>query len=81
MTEEQGQHEGPGHEVRLRRAGIVAFLVGLIAALAFFAFFPGMPHVIDWGAILVSLCVGVLARMGWRAWRAKTGKGRQSRHP
>jgi hypothetical protein len=50
MTEEQGQHEGPGHEVRLRRAGSVAFLVGLIAALAFFAFFPGMSHVIDWGS-------------------------------
>ncbi|MYR40763.1 hypothetical protein [Streptomyces sp. SID5910] len=70
MTEEQGQ-----------RAGIVAFLVGLIAALAFFAFFPGMPHVIDWGAILVSLGVGVLARLGWRAWRAKTDKERQSHHP
>ncbi|MFE9682639.1 hypothetical protein [Streptomyces sp. NPDC006285] len=59
---------------RRRRSGIVAFLVGLVAALAFFAFFPGLPHVIDWGAILASLAVGGLARWTCQAWITRTAK-------
>ncbi|MBT2446708.1 hypothetical protein J7F03_06375 [Streptomyces sp. ISL-43] len=54
-------------DTRLRRAGISAFLTGTAAGLAFFAFFPGLPHVIDWGAILTSLAVGALARWAWRS--------------
>ncbi|MFJ4775544.1 hypothetical protein [Streptomyces sp. NPDC088762] len=50
-----------------RRAGVAAFLVGAAASLAFFAFFPGLPHVIDWGAIIVSLSVGGLARWAWQS--------------
>lgn len=70
------QQQGPGSDqvrrTRRRRAGVVAFLVGLVAALAFLAFFPGLPHVIDWGAILVSLAVGGLAQWGCRSWMART---------
>lgn len=66
------QRQGSGAEsesdqarrTRRRRGGIAAFLVGLVGALAFFAFIPGLPHVIDWGAILVSLALGGLARWG-----------------
>ncbi|GLP66688.1 MULTISPECIES: hypothetical protein [unclassified Streptomyces] len=49
-------------ETRRRQAGIVAFAAGLVSTLAFFAFFPGLPHVIDWGAILVAIAVGALSR-------------------
>jgi hypothetical protein len=35
-------------------------------ALAFFAFFLGLPHVIDWGAILIALLVGAVARWAWQ---------------
>ncbi len=47
------QQQGPEQsaETRRRSAGIVAFVAGLVLTLAFFAFFPGLPHVIDWGAI------------------------------
>ncbi|WP_282704244.1 hypothetical protein [Streptomyces sp. CC219B] len=75
MTEQQ---RGPGPdqtgETRRRQAGIAAFLVGLVATLAFFAFFPGLPHVIDWGAILVSLAVGGLARWACQSWMTRTAK-------
>ncbi|MGW6705371.1 hypothetical protein ACWGDE_10820 [Streptomyces sp. NPDC054956] len=54
-------------EAARRRAGIVAFLLGAAASLAFFAFFPGLPHVIDWGAIITSLAVGGLARWARQA--------------
>ncbi|MGW1763899.1 hypothetical protein ACWCQL_07410 [Streptomyces sp. NPDC002073] len=57
--------DDPAWEAKRRRAGIAAFLVGAAASLAFFAFFPGLPHVIDWGAIIVSLSIGGLARWGW----------------
>ncbi|MFJ8636073.1 hypothetical protein [Streptomyces sp. NPDC093568] len=57
---------------RRRRAGVAAFLAGLFATLAFFAFFPGLPHVIDWGAILVSLAVGGLAHWGCLSWMRRT---------
>ncbi|MGE7385860.1 hypothetical protein ACQKM2_10320 [Streptomyces sp. NPDC004126] len=63
--------EDPARESRHRRAGAVAFTVGTVAALAVFAFLPGLPHVIDWGAILTSLAVGALARWAYRAWVAR----------
>ncbi|MFJ8011622.1 hypothetical protein [Streptomyces sp. NPDC096339] len=61
MTDEPTP-EGPAREAERRRVGITAFLIGTAASFAFFAFFPGLPHVIDWGAIIVSLTVGALAR-------------------
>ncbi|MFF1452908.1 hypothetical protein ACFVYF_32950 [Streptomyces sp. NPDC058274] len=64
---------------RRRRTGIAAFLVGLIATLAFFAFFPGLPHVIDWGAILTTLAVGGLAQWGCQSWMTRTLKGKAER--
>ncbi|MBL3669363.1 hypothetical protein JL475_25935 [Streptomyces sp. M2CJ-2] len=72
MTEQHGPDTGSGCAERRRRAGIVSFVAGLVAALAFFAFFPGLPHVIDWGALLVSLAVGALARWACRAWMARS---------
>ncbi|MFJ3922814.1 hypothetical protein [Streptomyces sp. NPDC090022] len=59
--------EEPAWEAKRRRAGITAFLTGAGASFAFFAFFPGLPHVIDWGAILVSFAVGGLIRWAWLA--------------
>lgn len=58
-------------EVWRRRAGIAAFVVGLAVTLAFFAFFPGLPHVVDWGAIVIALVVGALARWACQAWMVK----------
>ncbi|MBX7469105.1 hypothetical protein ACWC9H_12350 [Streptomyces sp. NPDC001251] len=65
----------PVWEGKRRRAGIVAFLLGTAAALAFFAFFPGLPHVVDWGAVLVSVLVGAAARWAVQARisRKRTG--------
>ena len=75
MTEQQqGQSSERAWETRRRRAGIAAFLVGLVVALAFFAFFPGLPHVIDWGAIVVSLVVGGLARWACQARMTKAAR-------
>ncbi|QES49378.1 hypothetical protein DEJ50_17755 [Streptomyces venezuelae] len=65
--------EDSAQDGKRRRGGIFAFFVGAAVSLAFFAFFPGLPHVIDWGAILVSLAVGVLARLAYRAWVATSG--------
>nr|WSX50588.1 hypothetical protein OG409_17505 [Streptomyces sp. NBC_00974] len=59
--------EDPAWDAALRRAGIGAFLAGAAATLAFLAFFPGLPHVIDWGAIITALAVGALARWAYRA--------------
>ena len=75
------QRQGSGAEsesdqarrTRRRRGGIAAFLVGLVGALALFAFFPGLPHVIDWGAIVVSVLVGALARWGCEYWMGRSG--------
>ncbi|MEU9144751.1 hypothetical protein [Streptomyces sp. NPDC048349] len=69
----------PASEARRRRAGLAAFLTGAAASLAFFAFFPGLPHVIDWGAITVSLAVGGVARWAWLALLAKQGTRNRSR--
>ncbi|MFJ2891649.1 hypothetical protein ACIO53_36955 [Streptomyces sp. NPDC087305] len=67
------QQQGPEQpeETRRRSAGIVAFVAGLVLTLAFFAFFPGLPHVIDWGAIVVAVLVGALARWICQAWTRK----------
>lgn len=66
MTDEPTPDD-PAREAKRRRAGVTAFLAGTAAAFAFFAFFPDLPHVIDWGAIVVSLAVGALARWAWLA--------------
>ncbi|NGO06910.1 hypothetical protein G5C60_04300 [Streptomyces sp. HC44] len=73
MIEQQhGQNSDQAWEARRRRAGIAAFLVGLVATFAFFAFFPGLPHVIDSGAVLVSLAMGGLARWACQSWMTRT---------
>ncbi|MFJ3727032.1 hypothetical protein ACIPYQ_31330 [Streptomyces sp. NPDC090045] len=59
--------DDPAWEAKRRRAGLAAFLIGAAASFAFFAFFPGLPHVIDWGATITSLAVGGLARWAWQA--------------
>ncbi|MET9604029.1 hypothetical protein ABZZ17_03065 [Streptomyces sp. NPDC006512] len=59
--------EDAAWEAERRRAGLAAFLIGAAASSAFFAFFPGLPHVIDWGAIAVALTVGALARWACRS--------------
>ncbi|OEJ32575.1 hypothetical protein [Streptomyces subrutilus] len=70
----------PAWEARRRRDGIAAFLTGVTASFAFFAFFPGLPHVIDWGAIIVSVAVGGLVRWMWLAHVTKRElRGRESR--
>ncbi|MEU4655832.1 hypothetical protein AB0G32_18120 [Streptomyces sp. NPDC023723] len=76
MTPETSSQD-PVQEAKLRRAGIIAFAIGTAASLAFFAFFPGLPHVIDWGAILASLVVGALTRWVWlaRARRKRASVG------
>ncbi|WP_128381234.1 hypothetical protein [Streptomyces cavernae] len=75
MTEQQeGQNLDQAWETRRRRAGIIAFLGGLVATLAFFALFPGLPHVLDWGAILMSLAVGGLARWACQSQMTKTAE-------
>ncbi|WP_328938120.1 hypothetical protein OG288_21990 [Streptomyces tauricus] len=61
MIGQQQERERP-EKARRRSVEVVAFLAGFLATLAFFAFFPGLPHVIDWGAIIVSVLVGALAR-------------------
>lgn len=80
MIEEQRDPKaGQWLSARRRQAGITAFLAGLAASLAFFAFFPGLPHVIDWGAILVSLAVGGLARWGCQSWITRATDQRPGR--
>ncbi|MFJ5260700.1 hypothetical protein ACIQAC_09590 [Streptomyces sp. NPDC088387] len=59
-----------------RHAGIAAFVAGLLVTLAFFAFFPGLPHVIDWGAIIVALLMGALARWVCQTWMARGSKAK-----
>ncbi|MFG2128728.1 hypothetical protein ACGFNV_13160 [Streptomyces sp. NPDC048751] len=71
MIEQQGRESDQAYEVRRRRVGVGGFFVGVCVALGFFAFFPGMPHVIDWGAIVVALVVGVAVRWGCRGWVRK----------
>jgi putative flippase GtrA len=70
MIDQQQGREQSG-ETRRRSVGIVAFVAGLVVTLAFFGFFPGLPHVIDWGAIVVAVLVGALARWICQSWRGK----------
>jgi hypothetical protein len=79
IEQKQGPISNQRLNARRRQAGTAAFFVGLVAALAFFAFFPGLPHVIDWGAILVSLGVGGIARWGCQSWITSTAKGKAER--
>ncbi|MFF0423374.1 hypothetical protein [Streptomyces sp. NPDC004520] len=71
---DQEQEQDEAWTTRRRRAGIAAFVVGAVVALAFFAFFPGLPHIIDWGAILVSVAVGTLIRWICQSWMTKRRK-------
>ena len=73
MIGQQQGREKTG-EARQRSAEVAAFVAGLVLTLAFFAFFPGLPHVIDWGAIVVAVLVGALARWTWRSWMRKKSK-------
>lgn len=57
-----------------RWIGSLVFAVGLSGALGVFAFFPGLPHVIDWGAVLVALGVGAAVRWGCVAWLGRRGR-------
>ncbi|MGI5410220.1 hypothetical protein ACQEV9_26000 [Streptomyces chartreusis] len=72
VAQQQRQESDQARDSQRRRAAIAAFLGGFFAALAFFAFFPGLPHVIDWGAILASLAVGALTQWGCRSWMKRT---------
>ncbi|KJY25189.1 hypothetical protein [Streptomyces sp. A1547] len=72
----QSTPEDPARDTRLRRSGIGAFLAGAAATLAFFAFFPGLPHVIDWGSIIAALAIGSLAR-----WALRTHLRKKPTHP
>jgi len=74
MIDQQQGREQAG-ETRRRSVGIVAFVAGLVVTLAFFGFFPGLPHVIDWGAIVVAVLVGALARWICQSWAGKRSKG------
>ncbi|MFV0135291.1 hypothetical protein ACLGIH_19075 [Streptomyces sp. HMX87] len=73
MVEQQEQHAERNRGRRQRIVGAACFATGFLGALAFFAFFPGMPHVIDWGAILVSIGVGAAARWGGLVWVGRVG--------
>ena len=74
IDQQQGREQSS--EARRRLAGIAAFVAGLVVTLAFFDFWPGLPHVIDWGAIVVAVLVGALARWICQSWMGKKrGKG------
>jgi hypothetical protein len=73
MIEQQRRQSDHVWEARRRRAEVGWFVGGVVVTLCFFAFFPGMPHVVDWGAVLVSLGVGALARWGCRSWMSRAG--------
>ncbi|MGN5378738.1 hypothetical protein ACQ4WX_18960 [Streptomyces lasalocidi] len=76
IAQQQGQDADRVRDRQRRRARITTFLAGLVATPVFFAFFPGLPHVIDWGAILTSLAVGGLAQWGCQSWMNRTAKGK-----
>ncbi|MEV0910052.1 hypothetical protein [Streptomyces hokutonensis] len=72
IDQQQGRKQSG--EARRRSAGVAAFVAGLVVTLAFFAFFPGLPHVIDWGAIVVAILVGALTRWICQSWMGKRSK-------
>ncbi|GGT83144.1 hypothetical protein [Streptomyces coeruleorubidus] len=71
---DQQQGRDQRWEARRRSAGIAAFVAGLVGTLAFFAFFPGLPHVIDWGAIIVAVLAGALTRWVCQSWMEKRSR-------
>jgi hypothetical protein len=74
IDQQQGrEREQPG-KARRRSVGIAAFVASFVVTLAFFAFFPGLPHVIDWGAIVVSVLVGTLTRWVCQSWMGKRSR-------
>lgn len=73
----QPSPDDPAWEAKRRRTGLATFLAATALSFAFFVFFPGLPHVIDWGAILTSLAVGGLARWAWQAHLSR----RRAAHP
>ncbi|MEU9575990.1 hypothetical protein [Streptomyces chilikensis] len=79
QPEDRNGTRGPEAEDRRRRVSVTAFVAGVVAGLGFFLFFPGLPHVIDWGAILVALAAGVAARAGCLAWLGRGEAGRRGR--
>ncbi|MER5887432.1 hypothetical protein ABT160_26760 [Streptomyces sp. NPDC001941] len=66
--------EDPTAQARFRHSGIAAFAGGAAATLIFIAFFPGLPHVIDTGSILMSLAVGTLCRWAHQSHLTKKQK-------
>jgi protein-S-isoprenylcysteine O-methyltransferase Ste14 len=73
MIDQQQGREQSG-EARQRSVGVAAFVAGLVVTLAFSVFFPGLPHVIDWGAIVVAVLVGALTRWICQSWMGKRSK-------
>ncbi|MEU9184855.1 hypothetical protein AB0D14_09850 [Streptomyces sp. NPDC048484] len=71
---DQQQGSDQRRESRRRSVGIVSFVAGLVVTLAFFAFFPGLPHVIDSGAIVVAVLAGTLTRWVCQDWMAKRSR-------
>ncbi|OIJ67202.1 hypothetical protein [Streptomyces mangrovisoli] len=79
MIEQQRKEDDQACATRRHRAGLAAFLTGLIATLVFFAACPGLPHVIDWGAIFTAVAVGGLSRWGWLAWMRRAARTAENR--
>ena len=77
MAEQQQTGElGEVWAGRRRWAGVGAFFVGAGVVLGFFGFWPGLPHVIDWGAVLVAVGAGALARWGCQGWVTRVARKR-----
>ncbi|MEU1402407.1 hypothetical protein ABZ471_08580 [Streptomyces sp. NPDC005728] len=74
VEQQQRKNADQVGETRRHRAGIAAFFGCLVATLAFFAFCPGLPHVIDWGAVLAAIAVGALARWSCQSWMARRAR-------
>ncbi|AIR98943.1 hypothetical protein [Streptomyces glaucescens] len=76
MIDQRRRRPGGDRGTRRRRAGIVGFLGGLAGPVALFGFFPGLPHVIDAGALLVALAVGLAGRWVCRDRVVRGGRKR-----
>lgn len=70
MSDQKQERAQIAEQALRRRVRIAVFAGGVVLVLAFFAFFPGMPHVVDWGAILIALGFGALAQWGCKVWLA-----------
>lgn len=71
---DQQQGRDQRWEARRRSAGTAVFVASFVVTLIFFAFFPGLPHVIDWGAIVVAVLAGALARWVCQSWMGKRSR-------